>query len=85
MERDTEDLGGCPRCAAKVPKDLIIDVRGKVACIKCQFDYIWDYIEENRRRQVTILEKTSPPPSVNWGEMSKEQLEEELERLNKGG
>ena len=85
MEGDTEDLGGCPRCAQKATKDLILNVRGKVACLRCQLDYVWDYIEENRRRQALITEKIAPPPRINWGDASKEQLEEELERLNKGG
>ena len=85
MGDDMEDLGGCPRCAEKGPKDFILDIRGKVACIRCQLDYIWDYIEENRRRQALITEKIAPPPTINWGDMSKKELEDELARLNTGG
>ena len=78
MQGNMEDIGGCPRCAEEGPKPLILNVRGKVACIKCQFDYIWDFIEENRRNQRAIIDKFNPPPQIDWGKATKEELEIEI-------
>ena len=87
MQKDMEDfdLGGCPRCATKVPKFLLLNVRGKLACIKCHFDYLWDFIEENRRNQRALINKFNPPPKVDWGEASKEEIEKEIEKWDLSG
>ncbi len=37
----------CPIC--KDEFEEIYSIRGITACIHCQLDRIWDYIEENRR------------------------------------
>jgi hypothetical protein len=58
----------CPRCSKLVPKSMVVDVRGEIACSKCQIERLWDYEEENRRSIKRIIELSN---TIDWEGKSK--------------
>jgi hypothetical protein len=36
-------------CSFCKKESEILDIRGRKACIKCQIEFIWDYVEGTRR------------------------------------
>jgi len=47
QQKEKEEIDECMVCHRLT---TIIDCRGRKRCIKCHLNFIWDFIEENRRR-----------------------------------
>lgn len=56
-------IAKCPSCGKIVPTKSILSVRGKAGCLECHLNWIWDFIEGDRRAITGIIEEIS---SVNW-------------------
>lgn len=63
-------LTKCPSCGKLAPTSMILSVRGKVGCMRCHLDWVWDYIEENRRGLNGIVEQVN---SVDWKKTEKQE------------
>ena len=57
----------CPihGCNAVWPSWLILDVRGRKGCLKCQIEFLWDFTEGTRRLMEQGHDESGVEPIVS--------------------